>query len=246
MFSVGPVGRLELTAAGHAAARMGEQESASDSLRETSQGRPAKATAAKAISSNKASPKVQSLTMKKDNLILKIWGGKRGELWWCPKAARVQPNTRTIHSAGRFVGHFDVLQTKIVHCVRDALEWLGHGKYVPHSPSMENSITFYYAIITNKRADVSEAIAWDAENKRTGRQFFYVWEDMHVRHYIVHDDATLPWQFPQEKAKTQKGTSSRGKQPDAETPSYRGYDIAPQKTNMLARTKMALSSFLPG
>ena len=126
-----------------------------------------------------------------------------------PKALRVTAGCETILVAGRYVGCFNVLRAQQWTCVRDALEWLGHEVFVPHPPSLEASITFYYKLFTGQRADVAAALAWDAANSM-GRDFvFCAWEDKHKQHYIVHDDGKQPWTFPQEQPRVPVTASFR-------------------------------------
>jgi hypothetical protein len=185
----------------------------------------------------KTPSKVQALTLKKDILILKIWGTKTGELWMANKASRVTAGGTTVHSAGRFVGHFDVLQTKSAWSVREALEWLGHTKFVPHSPSLEASILFYYKFFTACPADMDRALEWDQTNASKKRFIFYAWEDAHTHHYIVHKDGKHAWTFPQEQPRLEVGrkktTPAKPKcKTKAKVPSYRGYSISTHAHNI--------------
>jgi hypothetical protein len=226
-------GRLVLTAAGHAAARQGEEEGRSVTHH---QGRAAKGKGIEKRQAKEAPSKVQALTLKKDILILKIWGTKTGELWMANKASRVTAGGTTVHSAGRFVGHFNVLQTKSAWSVREALEWLGHTNFVPHSPSLDASVLFYYKLFTDCPADMDQALAWDHANALEKRDIFYAWEDTHTHHYIVHEDGKHPWTFPQEqprlKPKTKKAIPVKPKSKAKKALTYRGYEISTKPTNI--------------
>ena len=124
-------GFVVLTDAENIAADISEVETAAESLKELGQGRGAKLQAARMRDQNNIAKQVKSLTMTKENLALKIWGGKRGELWQCEKASSVTHGTQMVHSAGRFVGISNVLETKSVTSVRAALLWKDHRMYVP-------------------------------------------------------------------------------------------------------------------
>jgi len=229
-------GFVVLTDAGDIAADTSEVETAAESLKELGQGRGAKLQAARMRDQNKIPKQVQSLTMTKENLALKIWGGKRGELWQCEKSSSVTHGTQMVHSAGRFVGICNVLETKRVTSVREALLWKDHRSYVPHSPSIDYSVTFHLSLFTKQRADKDKALAWDLENAFTKRNKFYAWMDKHESHYIAHDDGRHPWMFPQEKprqTKTRGRNSSKAEyvgrpRPKATgpIPSYRGCTIS--------------------
>ena len=116
-------GVVQLTAAGLDAARQGEQEYPTTMVLS---GRKTKVEATQVLKR-----KVRSLTMKKDILTLKCWGGKRGELWKCGKAALTQEGCIMVHSAGPFVGYFLVGRVNKFYSVRDAFEWIGHEKIRP-------------------------------------------------------------------------------------------------------------------
>ena len=234
LYHTDSAGNMVITAAGHAAATQGELEGEGQRI---FQGRPAKAGAVAKMS---ATPVRSSLTMTKDILALKIWGGKTGELWQAPKAAWAVAGCRMTYFAGRFVGHFDVLRDRKFCCASDALEWLGHGSYVPLSPSMSHSLTFYYALFTKQRADTAAALRWDQQNKLDNKTVFYAWEDTHVKHYIVHDDGQQEWTFPQEQVRVKKEkAAAKSAKRNRSAPkrsaevSYRGYDISNSKANIL-------------
>ena len=186
-------------------------------------GRTAKVAATQALKR-----KARSLTLKKDILTLKCWGGKRGELWKCGKAALTQEGCIMVHSAGPFVGYFLVGRVKNFYSVRDAFEWIGHEKFVPQSPSIDASITFYHKFFTGHSNGESAAREWDAENQVSKSTIFYAWEDTLVDMYVVNDEGRATWTFPQQQPRRTEG------------PKYRGYDIRPGANILLTDTEQDL------
>jgi ASC-1-like (ASCH) protein len=174
LYHRGPDGKVVMTAAGHLAAREADKEEGPlDAL--VFQGRKAKADASTEITKQLSSKiAVQSITMTKVNLVSKLFGEKRGELWVSPKASKVTSGSTVVHSAGRYVGEFHVGRTQSFSCVREALNWLGHDTFLPGSPSIEDTMVFYYKLFTGKRAEKLAALAWDADNNDF---VCYAWED---------------------------------------------------------------------
>jgi hypothetical protein len=217
-------GALVPTVYGHMAARQGDEEGKGMKI---FQGRQAKANAMEKITPPRTT-KVQSLTMTKENLVSKLWGEKmkRSELWVCAKAASVTAGSTMVHSAGRFVGEFRVGRARSWGCVRAALEWLGHDTFLPGSPSIEDTIVFYYKLFTGKRADKDDALAWDGENRGANTFVCYAWEDTQKHQYIVHDDGKHDWTYPQEQARMEKKTGVKKETKKEIHNTFRGFTIA--------------------
>ena len=83
--------------------------------------------------------------------------------------------------------------------------WLRHDLFVTQSPSLEDSITFYYKLFTGSRADTAKALVWDRSNEQNQQTRFYAWEDALLDKFIVHDDIRQKWLYPQEPARVTPG-----------------------------------------
>ena len=128
-----------------------------------------------------------ALTMMKEILVLKLFGSKRCELWWCQKASVVRKGTHTVHSAGRYVGKFNVLSSAKFTCLRKALTWKHHTLFVPGSPSIEESMAYYRGLMS-------------LQGKTENECEFYVWEDTIISQYVVHETlGDMPWTFAQQR-----------------------------------------------
>jgi hypothetical protein len=128
-----------------------------------------------------------ALTMLKEILVLKVFGSKTCELWWCERAKKVTKGMHTVHSAGRYVGIFNVLSSAKFTCLREALTWKHHTLFVPGSTSIEESMAYYRGLMS---------LQGKTENKC---EFFYVWEDTIISPYVVHKTlGDIPWTFAQQ------------------------------------------------
>ena len=129
-----------------------------------------------------------ALTMLKKNLVAKLYGKKRCELWWCEKAAFVKNGTKVVHLAGRFVGEFRVVAAKKFKKLRDALQWRPHTHFWPDSSSLEATVEYYRNLMSKNSA---------AE----GKCELYAWEDVVLSQYVVEGNRTrVPWVYAKQRA----------------------------------------------
>jgi hypothetical protein len=217
-----------LTAAGHLAADEGAREY--DVLLKSFQGiplnmtkgRPAKVGAAKALAkrgtTNQVSKKL-ALTMKKEILTSKIWGGKKMELWLVRRGEARQGRVQSVVSgmelvflAGRFVGNFCAGRVGRVPSVRAAFKWgareNAHTAFLPGSPSEAETLCFYWRLYSASAAEelqahggdqLAAANEWDRRNEHDGVEFV-VWEDELIEAYIKCGDERVPWKFAHQQA----------------------------------------------
>lgn len=138
--------------------------------------------------------------MLKEILVAKVFGTKCCELWWCKKASTVKKNMIVSHSAGRFVGEFQVIDTGKFNKLKKALQWRSHDKFMPGSPSLTETLRFYRNLLMSQGKVEDECT-------------FYVWEDLKVNQYVVEQDKSrVKWNFALQRVTNTKPNQQKQKE----------------------------------
>ena len=149
-----------------------------------------------------------------------------------------------VHSAGRFVGEFDVVRAQRFGSVGEALAWLGHKVFVPGSPSLWHSLCFYYRLLTGLHPESDKVKKWEELNRQDGKEVpgFVAWEDRLVGNYIVHSGGRKPWSFPQEQPVVREQVASPK---TVKVPAFRGWSYPSRAENVAYYDKVNKNRFSP-